>query len=64
MQGREWALPFTYDAASNRTLRTDSQSGVSTLTYDLLNRMTTYQYNVSGVLVAFKFILRIEVIVP
>src|SRR5262249_51897735 len=42
------ALTFTYDAAGNRMVRTDSQSGVSTLTYDALNRMTTYQFGGSG----------------
>jgi YD repeat-containing protein len=43
------ALTFTFDAASNRATRTDSQSGVATETYDALNRLVTYQYLVSGV---------------
>jgi RHS repeat-associated protein len=43
------ALTFTFDAASNRATRSDSQSGMATETYDVLNRLVTYQYLVSGV---------------
>ena len=36
-------MQYGYDAASNRTAMTDPQSGVTTYTYDSLNRLTNFR---------------------
>jgi RHS repeat-associated protein len=37
-------LTYSYDAANNRTLVKDSQGGVATSVYDVLNRLTSRQF--------------------
>lgn len=44
ISGKNFAVGFGYDAASNRTSMTDPQSASTAYVYDTLNRMTTFTY--------------------